>query len=121
MLPWSPSHASPRGRFKRPSRGCWRSFRTPTACHPPLLVGVLKGSFVFLFEIDFVRVRSYGSSMRASAAVEILKGVEVDVRGRHVVVEDSLDTGAAMRAVLAPIACLGEPLHPSRPRRMRHA
>jgi hypoxanthine phosphoribosyltransferase len=90
----------------------------------PLIVGVLKGSFVFLadlvreltipFEIDFVRARSYGTGTRPSGRVEILKGVEVDVRGRHVVVvEDILDTGATMNAVLAHIAA-GEPASVSR-------
>jgi hypoxanthine phosphoribosyltransferase len=81
----------------------------------PLLIGVLKGSFVFLadlvreltipFEVDFIRARSYGTGTRSSGTVDILKGVETDVRDRHViVVEDIADTGATMNAVLAHIA-----------------
>ncbi|NHZ71006.1 MAG: hypoxanthine phosphoribosyltransferase [Proteobacteria bacterium] len=70
----------------------------------PLLVGVMNGSFIFLgdlirkmnipCQIDFIRARSYGSSMESSGAVEITKDIEHDVSGRHViVVEDILDTG----------------------------
>lgn len=80
----------------------------------PLLVGVLKGAFVFLAdlvrelgipcEVDFVRVRSYGSGTKSAGAVEMLKDVEADVRGRHViVVEDIVDTGLTLEAVVGRI------------------
>lgn len=80
----------------------------------PLLVAVLKGSFVFLadlvreltipFEVDFVLARSYGHSMRSSGKVEILKEVESNLRGRHVVViEDIADTGLTFDTVVAHI------------------
>jgi len=76
----------------------------------PLLVGVMNGSFVFLAdlvrsmaipcEIDFIRARSYGTSMQTSGAVEITKDIEHDVNGRHViVVEDILDTGLTIEFV----------------------
>jgi hypoxanthine phosphoribosyltransferase len=79
-----------------------------------LLVAVLKGSFVFLadlvrelavpFEVDFVRARSYGSETRSTGTVEIVKDVEADVQGRHVlVVEDIADTGLTLDAVLARV------------------
>ena len=85
----------------------------------PLLVGVLKGSFVFLAdlvrelgipcEVDFVRARSYGSGTKSAGAVQILKDVEMDVRGRHVVVvEDIADSGLTLDAVVARIRA-GEP------------
>jgi hypoxanthine phosphoribosyltransferase len=85
----------------------------------PLLVGVLKGSFVFLadlvreltvsFEVDFVRARSYGSGMHPEGAVEIVKDVESDLRGRHVIViEDIADTGLTMAAVVKRIEA-GQP------------
>jgi hypoxanthine phosphoribosyltransferase len=78
----------------------------------PLLIGVLKGSFVFLadlvreltipFEVDFIRARSYGMGTRSSGTVDIPIAVETDVRDRHaIVVEDILDTGATMNAILA--------------------
>jgi hypoxanthine phosphoribosyltransferase len=77
----------------------------------PLLVGVLKGSFVFLadlvreltvdVEVDFIRARSYGTGLRSSGAVEIAKDVEADLKGRHViVVEDIEDTGLTMDVVV---------------------
>jgi len=76
----------------------------------PLLVGVMTGSFIFLADlvrsmaipcqIDFIRARSYGSSMKSSGAVEITKDIEHDVSGRHViVVEDILDTGLTIEFV----------------------
>lgn len=80
----------------------------------PLLVGILKGSFVFLadlarqidipFEVDFIRARSYGKGTRSAGAVEITKDVETDLTGRHVVVvEDIADTGLTMEVVVERI------------------
>jgi hypoxanthine phosphoribosyltransferase len=78
------------------------------------LVGVLKGSFVFLadlvreltipFEVDFVLARSYGLGTSSTGKVEILKEVESNVRDRHVVViEDIADTGLTLDAVVSRI------------------
>jgi hypoxanthine phosphoribosyltransferase len=80
----------------------------------PLLVGVLKGSFVFLadlvremrvpVEVDFVRARSYGTGLKSKGAVEISKDIEADLEGRHViVVEDIADTGLTMDVVVERI------------------
>lgn len=77
----------------------------------PLMVGVLKGSFVFLadlvreltipVEIDFLRARSYGTGLRSRGAVEITKDIEADIKDRHViVVEDIADTGHTMDVVV---------------------
>jgi len=71
---------------------------------PPLLVGVLKGAFVFMsdlaraidlpVEIDFMAVSSYGLSTESSGVVRIIKDLDTDVRDRHVVlVEDIVDSG----------------------------
>ncbi len=76
-----------------------------------LLVGILKGSFVFLadlcreltipFEVDFIRARSYGKGTTSSGAVEITKDIETDLTGRDVlVVEDIADTGLTMDVVV---------------------
>lgn len=76
----------------------------------PLFVGVLTGSFVFVADliraaaipsqVDFIRARSYGTSMESSGAVEITKDIEHDVRDRHVIlVEDILDTGLTLQFV----------------------
>ncbi len=70
----------------------------------PLLIGILKGSFVFLadlvrqldfpLEIDFIRLSSYGSGQQTSGKVKVVQGLRSVVRGRHVlVVEDIVDTG----------------------------
>jgi hypoxanthine phosphoribosyltransferase len=80
----------------------------------PLLVGVLKGSFVFMadlvremtipFEVDFMRARSYGAATVSSGNVQILKDVETSLRDRHVVViEDIADTGLTLSTVVARI------------------
>jgi len=80
----------------------------------PVLVAVLKGSFVFVadlirelqlpIEIEFMRVRSYGSGRRSSGAVEITKDVEISLAGRDViVVEDIADTGRTMEVVVERI------------------
>ncbi len=73
----------------------------------PLLVGVLRGAVVVLSdlmrnidlpcEIGFMEIGSYGAGTTTSGVVRILKDLEEDVRGRHVlVVEDILDTGLTL-------------------------
>ncbi|HHL39815.1 MAG TPA: hypoxanthine phosphoribosyltransferase [Deltaproteobacteria bacterium] len=77
----------------------------------PVLVGILKGSFVFLadlcralsipHEVDFIRTSSYGRDGTPSSEVHILKDTELAVEGRHViVVEDIVDRGATLTALL---------------------
>ena len=88
---------------------------TRHSAQPLLLVGALKGSFVFLAdlvreldvptEVDFVRARSYGTGTISTGDVEITKDLEADVTGRDViVVEDIAETGQTMRAICAYIA-----------------
>jgi len=77
------------------------------ASRPPLLVGVLKGAFMFLadlareiqlpLELDFMAVSSYGRSTKTSGVVRILKDLDIDLTGRHVlIVEDILDSGLTL-------------------------
>jgi hypoxanthine phosphoribosyltransferase len=84
----------------------------------PVLIGVLKGCFVFLadlvreltvpVEIDFIRARSYGAGTRSSGSVRITKDVELDVAGRDViVVEDIADTGLTMDTVVRRLEAQG--------------
>src|SRR5436309_2852078 len=74
-----------------------------------LLVGILKGSFVFLadliraispdlpMEVDFMSVSSYGDSTTSSGTVHIEKDLSVSVSGQHVIiVEDVVDTGLTL-------------------------
>jgi hypoxanthine phosphoribosyltransferase len=74
---------------------------------PPLLVGVLKGAFMFMsdlsraidltVEFDFMAVSSYGSATRTSGVVRIIKDLDLDLGGRHVlVVEDIVDSGLTL-------------------------
>ena len=74
---------------------------------PPLLVGVLKGAFVFMsdlarairlpVEIDVMAVASYGSATTSSGVVRIVKDLDSDLTGRHVlVVEDIVDSGLTL-------------------------
>jgi hypoxanthine phosphoribosyltransferase len=77
------------------------------ADRPPLLICVLKGAFIFLadlvreialpVEIDFMAVSSYGASTKSSGVVRIVKDLDIDLAGRHVlVVEDIVDSGLTL-------------------------
>lgn len=72
-----------------------------------LLVGVLKGAFVFLadlmrqleppVEVEFVRLASYGMGTTSGGQVRLLQDLERPIVGRHVlIVEDLLDTGLTL-------------------------
>ncbi len=73
----------------------------------PLLVGVLKGAFVFMadlarvidlqVEFDFMAVASYGAATKTSGVVRIVKDLDLDLTGRDVlVVEDIVDSGLTL-------------------------
>lgn len=70
----------------------------------PLVIGVLKGSFVFLadliralefpHEIEFVRLSSYGPGRTTAGHLTLIHDLHASIEGRHVlVVEDIVDTG----------------------------
>jgi hypoxanthine phosphoribosyltransferase len=70
----------------------------------PLLIGILKGSFIFMadlvrcidmrLEVDFLRLSSYGSGTESSGKIKVLTKLAEKVKGRHIiVVEDIIDTG----------------------------
>ncbi|HAU32466.1 MAG: Hypoxanthine phosphoribosyltransferase [Desulfotomaculum sp. 46_296] len=80
-----------------------------------LLVGVLKGAFIFLADLarcltipvrlDFITAASYGESMRSSEKVVILKDLGIDLKDRHVLlVEDIIDTGLTIDMLLGNLA-----------------
>ena len=70
----------------------------------PLLIGILKGSFVFMadlvrlldfpLEVDFIRLSSYGRGKESSGKINIVQGLRSQVTDRDVlVIEDIIDTG----------------------------
>jgi hypoxanthine phosphoribosyltransferase len=77
----------------------------------PLLVGVLKGAFMFMsdlsrqidlpVEFDFMAVSSYGSATKTSGVVRIVKDLDLDLADRDVlVVEDIVDSGLTLNYLL---------------------
>jgi len=76
-----------------------------------LLVGVLKGAFVVMadlsryvrlpLEFDFMAVSSYGAATQTSGVVRILKDLDHEIEGRHVlIVEDIVDSGLTLNYLL---------------------
>ena len=80
-----------------------------------LLVGVLKGSFIFLADlarrltiprsIDFMAVSTYGNTTETDGAVRMIMDLRTNIVGRHVlVVEDIVDTGYTITYLLRTLA-----------------
>ncbi len=76
----------------------------------PLLVGILKGSVVFMADlmreidlpcdIDFMVAKSYGNAAVSSGNVRILKDLDTDINGRDIIlVEDILDSARTLYSV----------------------
>jgi hypoxanthine phosphoribosyltransferase len=72
----------------------------------PILIGVLNGCFIFMAdliramnipcEVDFVKLSSYRDSM-ASGEMTLLKDVDANIEGRHIIlVEDIVDSGRSV-------------------------
>jgi hypoxanthine phosphoribosyltransferase len=77
----------------------------------PLLIGILKGSFMFMadllrhldfpLEVDFIGLASYGGGRQTSGKIKVLKGLQSPVKDREVlVIEDIIDTGLTTRFCL---------------------
>ena len=72
-----------------------------------LMIGVLKGALMFMvdlarqvdlpLELDFMAISSYGSGAESTGVVRIIKDLDTNIEGRHVlVVEDIVDTGLTL-------------------------
>jgi hypoxanthine phosphoribosyltransferase len=77
----------------------------------PLVIGILKGSWVFLADlvrlmavpvfVDFMVVSSYGTGTKSSGAVKIVLDINCPVEGRDaLVVEDIIDTGLTLKYIV---------------------
>jgi hypoxanthine phosphoribosyltransferase len=84
----------------------------------PLLVGVLKGAFMFMsdlsrniglpVEFDFMAVSSYGTATKTSGIVRIVKDLDLDLVDRDVlVVEDIVDSGLTLNYLLKNLQARG--------------
>jgi hypoxanthine phosphoribosyltransferase len=84
----------------------------------PLMVGVLRGAFVFMadlaraipmnVEVDFMAVSSYGHATESSGVVRIIKDLDTDITGRHVILVDEIvDSGLTMNYVRRLLADRG--------------
>src|SRR3954467_4165670 len=80
----------------------------------PLLIGVLKGAYIFLSDlvratdlrlgVEFMAISSYGSGMRSSGEVRIVKDLDVPVDGRDIlIVEDIVDTGLTLSFLIGSL------------------
>jgi hypoxanthine phosphoribosyltransferase len=83
-----------------------------------LLVGVLKGAVMLMADLarrlpphvqmDWMAVSSYGSGTKSSGVVRILKDLDADLAGRHVlIVEDIIDTGVTLAWLLGNLRSRG--------------
>ena len=76
-----------------------------------LMVSILKGSVMVMadlmravdlpLQIDFMNVSSYGSGTETKGAVKILKDLDVDIKGKNLlIVEDILDSGVTLHNLM---------------------
>ncbi|MBI2846496.1 MAG: hypoxanthine phosphoribosyltransferase [Chloroflexi bacterium] len=101
--------------IKRTVESLAREIRRDYGGHNLILLGVLKGSFIFLadlaraldmpVEIDFVGLSSYGAGTQTSGRIKITHRLHTPIRGRDVlVVEDIVDTGLTTSFLLSHLA-----------------
>jgi hypoxanthine phosphoribosyltransferase len=80
-----------------------------------IVVGVLKGAFMVMadlarhieipVEFDFMAVSSYGASTQSSGVVRILKDLDQEIAGRHVlIVEDIIDSGLTLNYLMKSLS-----------------
>ena len=84
----------------------------------PLVVSVLKGSYVFMADltrkitipcnVDFMAVSSYGAGTKTTGEVQIIKDIGSKIDGRHlIIVEDILDSGVTLSFLMKILKARG--------------
>ncbi len=84
----------------------------------PLVVSVLKGSYVFMADltrqisipcnVDFMAVSSYGTGTKTTGEVQIIKDIGSKIDGRHlIIVEDILDSGVTLSFLMKILKARG--------------
>ncbi|MDO8426262.1 MAG: hypoxanthine phosphoribosyltransferase [Deltaproteobacteria bacterium] len=97
--------------IKKIVRRLAREVEADLAGKDPVLIGVLKGAFVFLsdlareidapVEVDFIQAASYGLRDEPSSEVRIKNDITADIKGRDIIViEGIIDRGRTVRAVI---------------------
>ena len=98
-------------RIKRRIRDLSEQISKDYAGRELILVGILKGSFVFLsdlmrdlkvdHQVDFISVASYGSATKASGIVRMLKDLSINIQDKEVlIVEDVIDSGLTLSYIV---------------------
>jgi hypoxanthine phosphoribosyltransferase len=101
------SHREIQKKVKELARTISRDYRKEEL----VLIGVLKGAFVFMSDLarnlsipvklDFVRLASYGSQSKSQGKVRLTKSIELPIRDKHIlVVEDIVDSGLTLKFLL---------------------
>ena len=73
----------------------------------PVIVGVLNGSFILVadlvrkltidYEVDFIKISSYGDSLKSSGSIKLDNDLKMDIKGRDIIlVEDIIDSGLSI-------------------------
>lgn len=99
-----------RGQLRRRIRELAERIRQDYGQEPPILVVVLKGSFVFAadlvralgipLEVDFIQASSYGAGRTSKGEVTVVRDLTADIASRRVLlVEDIVDTGLTLEAL----------------------
>ena len=66
----------------------------------PIIIGVLNGAFLFMadlvrnldieFEVDFIKIDSYGDDTKSSGTVRLIKDISADITNRHVIIVEDI-------------------------------
>ncbi|MFQ5428442.1 MAG: phosphoribosyltransferase [Thermodesulfobacteriota bacterium] len=98
--------------------GLARDIREDYSGKNPVLIGLLKGAYVFIadltraigmdLEVEFIQPSSYRKGTESREVVELVHSLKADVMGRHVLIIDAIvDRGATLRKVAKEVSALG--------------